>query len=113
MPHCIIEYAKELEQIIQPKQLNHAVFLGALKSELFEQDDIKLRAIAYEHHQTGNEKINFVHITVRLLSGRSTEQKKQLSHLILTESKKLQLMNISLTVEITEINRDTYCKLVV
>lgn len=85
MPHCIIEYSKELEKNIAPVELINKVYKGALKSNLFEKDDIKIRAIAYKHYQTGNKKIDFIHITIRILSGRDKELKKLLSNLVLNE----------------------------
>ncbi len=80
MPHCIIEYSKELEDKIKPTELIDKVYQSTLKSNLFEDDDIKTRTIPSENHQTGNKKINFINVTVRILSGRNQELKKLLSN---------------------------------
>ena len=76
MPHCIIEYSKELENEITPSQLLKKVYQGTLKSNLFIDTDIKTRTISFENYQTGNKKISFINITIRILSGRTQEQKK-------------------------------------
>ncbi|MEH6579798.1 MAG: 5-carboxymethyl-2-hydroxymuconate Delta-isomerase [Amphritea sp.] len=110
MPHCIIEYAKDLESAIHIPRLIQAVHAGALKSALFDEDDIKTRATGYEHYQTGNGDLPFVHVTAKILSGRSEQQKAYLSRQILAELKSLQLASLSLTVEVSDMTRETYAK---
>jgi 5-carboxymethyl-2-hydroxymuconate isomerase len=83
MPHCIIEYAKTLESQVTPNTLINAVYQGALQTELFNPNAIKLRAIAYDHHQTGDQQEEFVHVTVRILSGRTVQQRTLLSDKVL------------------------------
>ncbi|MEH0156822.1 hypothetical protein V6R21_22015 [Limibacter armeniacum] len=111
MPHCIVEHSS----FINASELNNKVFLGALESNLFEPDgkDIKVRSIAYEHYQTGSEREDFIHITVRILSGRTEEDKLKLSKAIMCQLESLQLVGMSLTVEIVDIERSSYSKRVV
>ncbi|MCZ8499940.1 hypothetical protein O9929_27170 [Vibrio lentus] len=44
---------------------------------MFEADgrDIKVRSIASSNYQTGTTKADFIHVTLRILSGRSDENK--------------------------------------
>ena len=112
MPHCIIEYSKELEDKIKATELIDKVYQGTLKSNLFKDEDIKTRTISFENHQTGNKKINFINITVRILSGRNHELKKLLSNSILNEFKNINIKPLSITIEICEIENETYSKLV-
>ncbi|SFC60660.1 5-carboxymethyl-2-hydroxymuconate Delta-isomerase [Pseudoalteromonas denitrificans] len=112
MPHCIVEYSIDLERKIEITQLNHAVFNSALKSELFEEQDIKVRAIGYAHFQTGKYRSDFIHVVVKVLNGRTFEQQKNLSALVLQALDNLGVSSISLTVEIVEIEADLYAKLV-
>ena len=91
MPHCIIEYSKALEDKIKPTDLINKVYQGTFKSNLFIDTDIKTRAISYKHHQTGEIKLNFVHITIKILSGRSKEQK--ITHVRNIYQSILQLIN--------------------
>ena len=111
MPHCIIEHSST----INPEQLNNKVFLGALNSELFEADgrDIKVRSIAYENYQTGTEKEDFIHVTVRILSGRSDTDKAMLSETVMTQLLSLSLSSASITVEVVDMDRNSYAKVVV
>ena len=54
----------------------HAVFDGALHSQLFLPDgaDIKVRAMAYSNFKLGDGKASFVHVVVKILAGRTDEQ---------------------------------------
>jgi 5-carboxymethyl-2-hydroxymuconate isomerase len=52
MPHCIIEYAKEVEQSLAVNALLLGVHQTVVGSQLFEEQSIKTRAIAYEHYLT-------------------------------------------------------------
>lgn len=113
MPHCIIEHSKELENLISPIKLIEAVHQGTFKSGLFQEKDIKSRAISFEHYQVGDTKLDFVHVTVRILSGRSEKQRKALSNSVLAELNKINLSSTSLTVEICKIEKESYAKLIV
>lgn len=110
MPHCIVEHSASLNsELILP-----LVFSGAMESELFEIDgsDIKVRSIIYHSYLTGPEKTDFIHVTLKILSGRTVEQKQVLSKSVLSQLQKLELKSCSLTVEVMDIERASYSKLV-
>ncbi len=71
MPHCIVEYSKDLESQVAPTKLVETVHQGALASGLFEASHIKTRAVAYDYFQIGTEKSDFIHVTIRLHQGRT------------------------------------------
>ena len=106
MPHCIVEHSPNLDANI----LLDAVCQGAVDSALFEITDIKTRASAFEHFQTNATQNEFVHVVVKILSGRSLDQQAQLSQSVLSRLKALNLVATSLTVEVVEMQRDTYAK---
>ncbi|MFT5757172.1 MAG: 5-carboxymethyl-2-hydroxymuconate isomerase [Alteromonadaceae bacterium] len=111
MPHCIIEYAKNIEHSVTPQQLLNAVFQGTAKSQLFYKDtDIKTRAIAYEHYQIGAKKDDFVHVTIKILSGRTLTQRQHLSSLVLDALSLLNFNDTSLTIEVIDMEKDSYTK---
>ena len=110
MPHCIIEYSKEIEKYVEPIKIIHAVYQGALKSELFEDDDIKTRSFAFDSYQSGSIKRAFVHVTAKILSGRNIEQKRKLSESIMSQLKKIDFQLTLLTVEIVEIEKESYSR---
>lgn len=113
MPHCIIEYSNEIEKYVKPTQLTNAVYQGALKSNLFKDEDIKTRSIAFENYQSGSVKKAFVHVTVKILSGRNPEQKKSLSSLILLQLRTIEFPSTLLTVEVVEIEKESYARIMI
>ena len=110
MPHCVIEYSANLEAACPPARLVEAVQRGALGSGLFEPDHVRTRAIAYTQCISGHQATHFVHVTLKILSGRDQQQKKALSECVLGELESLGLSSISLTVEVSDMDRETYAK---
>ncbi len=108
MPHCIIEHSAEIDE----QALMNAVYQGALKSALFEDHDIKLRTISYTHYQAGPSKQSFIHVTCKILSGRTITQRTQLSALIITQLQQFSNVADSVTIEIVEIERASYQKFI-
>lgn len=112
MPHCIIEYSKDLESSVKPLAIINAVHQGAVASKLFDESHIKTRARSYEYYKTGISNNAFIHVTASILSGRTIEQKAELSAKILTEFEKLQLSSVVITVQICDIETGSYAKVV-
>lgn len=110
MPHCIIEFSQPIIDKIEPVQLLKNVYQGALASGLFESLDIKTRAISYAYYMTGADKQDFIHVSLRILNGRTAEQKAMLSSKVLEQLCQLKLRQISLTVEVLDIDRSSYAK---
>ncbi len=112
MPHCIIEYSKDLEGKIEPSALISAVHKGAVASELFDESHIKTRTRSYVNYQTGTGDNAFIHVTASILSGRTVEQKKSLSNSILAQLENLAISAVIMTVQICDIETETYSKVV-
>jgi len=112
MPHCLIEYAKTISTKVTPEQLIDSVYLGTLNSGLFSANDIKTRIIPFDYFTSGVIKQNFIHVTLKILNGRTLEQQKGLSQSVLDELNLLPLSDISLTVEVVEIQKSCYSKTV-
>lgn len=108
MPHCIIECSATLDGDI----LTSKVYQGTLDSMLFEPDgsDIKVRALSYNSYIVGGCKTDFVHVTIKILSGRSLLQKAVLSKSIQAKLSELDLVLCSITIEVVDIERASYLK---
>jgi 5-carboxymethyl-2-hydroxymuconate isomerase len=111
VPHCIIEYSKTLD--ISPSRLVEAVHQAVLESALFDASHIKTRAVAYEHFQVADDFKEFIHVTIRLHSGRITQQKQHLTAIILQSLETLGLTAITITVEAVDIDSESYAKLAI
>ena len=81
-----------------------------MKSELFEDDDIKTRSLAFENYQSGSVKKEFVHVTAKILSGRNIAQKKKLTESIMSQLEKIDFQSTLLTIEIVEMEKETYSR---
>ena len=115
MPHCIIEHSAKIDS----NALIPLVFNASLESSLFEQDgsDIKVRVLPFTHYQTGSlqsasSQADFIHVSLRILSGRNTEQKLMLSRLVLESLATLNLKGCSTSVEVVDIDRASYSKII-
>ncbi len=107
MPHCIIEYSRELEPTLDLNELLNNVYQGTSDSGLFGASQIKTRAIPYDHHLTEAAKADFIHIAIRILSGRTDEQKETLTASVLGKVKEV-LDDIPVTIEVVDIHRSSY-----
>ena len=111
MPHCIIEFSSSLD--ISPDLLVEAVHHGVLESALFESSHIKTRALAYEYFRLAEDCNDFIHVTIRLHHGRTTQQKQQLTKLVLQQLEKLALKSTSITLETVDIETESYAKAII
>ncbi|WP_070964377.1 5-carboxymethyl-2-hydroxymuconate Delta-isomerase [Vibrio sonorensis] len=113
MPHCIVEHSSQLTARCKPEHILNAVYQGALNSGLFEGPDIKTRLQPFYHAWTKNQHGEFIHVVVKILTGRDRDQKKALSNMVLKELETLGLSHLSLTVEIVDIDTASYSKKVI
>ncbi|PQZ92038.1 MULTISPECIES: 5-carboxymethyl-2-hydroxymuconate Delta-isomerase [Pseudomonas] len=119
MPHLHLEYTANLTQLDTDKallRLNHALVASGQFGAEF---DIKSRAIEVESFRVGtglNER-GFVAVRLALLSGRSPQVKKQLSESLLAVLQDLgpwpEGIQVQLSVEARDMDRDTYSKVAV
>ncbi len=120
MPHLVIEHSadiskksvKNLEQEIQNLMQAH--------EGNFDADQCKCRSFALGKYLVGRidqSSASFIHITLKALSGRSIEIRKSLSDKIATFTKqffldlKLPTRRCDISVDIVEMERDTYTKI--
>jgi 5-carboxymethyl-2-hydroxymuconate isomerase len=111
MPHLNLEYSNNLGGFnprLALQQLNNAL----IESGHFIESDIQSRAMGFDDYLIGNvdEGRAFIHVKLRLLSGRSAEIKKALSDTLLQaiEINTPQALNISIRAEIIDIDRESY-----
>ncbi len=111
MPQCIIEHSPDFES----DQLVREVFTAALNSTLCEPDgkDIKVRALSFRSYLTGPENSAFIHVVLKIQSGRTLEQRSDLSGSVVAQLRTLGFSGISITAEVVEMERGSYCKMVV
>lgn len=107
MPQCIIEYSKEVEKQIDIQEVVSAVYKGSMNSEMFESNTVKIRAYGCEYHQTGTEKSDFIHVQVKIFSGRTLDLKQKISAAMLEALKTLKVSGVTLSVEIVDTDKES------
>lgn len=110
MPHCTIELSSQLTS--QPHQILNLAFSALSSSQLFQDKDIKVRLLPYDHFKVGNGDQLFIHASVSILSGRNIDQKKDLSTRLLSEIKTYfsDQTNLVITVDIRDMDSNSYQK---
>ena len=110
MPHCVIEYTRNVEAELDIAELLGIAFEGVVSCGHFNREAIKARAIPFDVYKSGLSRDDYIHVKLRILSGRTPEQKKQISdHMIKHLSTHVGLTK-SLTVEIIDMDIDSYGK---
>jgi 5-carboxymethyl-2-hydroxymuconate isomerase len=109
MPHFVIDCSRNVLNITTADEIMQAVYEAAESTKLFKENDIKIRINPFEHYKLGEGKSSFLHIFGNIMEGRTTEQKENLSRLILKTLNTI-LPDVSiLSINISEFELATYC----
>lgn len=112
MPHIIVEYAENLMNEDQVADLLQTIHQSVSDSGLFDASHIKTRAYPFRFFTQAGGSQPYIHIQARIKSGRDANNKKQLSDTIVSNLKQLSLSPSVLTVEIMDMDRNSYGKIV-
>lgn len=117
MPHLTIEYSCNLATAITPAVLR-TLNLALLGTGQFEEADIKSRAVAFDCFAIGtaDSPRGFVAARLAMLSGRSLEIKRNVAEALLAALESaisVGGMELQTSVEIADIDRDSYAKSVI
>ena len=114
MPHLQLEYTKNIQTIINPV-LFEQLFSILNKLADISIDNCKSRSIQINDYQigSGNNKIGFVHLEIKILEGRKKEIRNQIGR----ESMEIMRSyfkedttqcNIQYSIEIIEMKKEDY-----
>lgn len=110
MPHIIVEYSSNLTPDLDVTGLTHELH-GALDG-LYNvtQDRLKTRAVKLDNFLVGVNGASgqMVHITLKLLTGRKVEARKEMGQILASIAQKYISLETALTVEIAELDKETY-----
>lgn len=112
MPHIIIEYAEQLLSDEKVSGLLETIHGAIAKSGLFDASHIKTRAYPFRLFSNAGSDTPYIHIQARIKSGRDAGNKKRLADTILADIKKLTIPASVITVEVIDMDRDSYGKYV-
>tara|TARA_R110002096_G_scaffold416576_3_gene619641 strand:+ start:79721 stop:80068 length:348 start_codon:yes stop_codon:yes gene_type:complete len=110
VPHCVIEYTRNIEAEINISDLLGVAFEGVASCGHFNREAIKARAIPFDIYKSGLDRDDYIHLKLRILSGRTPEQKKQISDHMIEQLIAHVGRTKSLTVEIIDMDIGSYGK---
>ena len=118
MPHFILEYSDNLLEKIDHRQLFRDLHRLLVENGPFRLSDIKSRAAVHKdfYVSDGNDANAFIHLTLSIFKGRELEIQQRVGNKLLALlhnefARSFTELKWSITVEIKEINTDTYFKL--
>jgi 5-carboxymethyl-2-hydroxymuconate isomerase len=118
MPHLTLEYSNN-QPAFAPQPALAALNRAMLASGLFEEPDIKSRAVALDDFLVGTNPTPraFAHVRIALLAGRSDAQRQALAAAVLAALSgcfaRPGASEIQLSVETVNIDRASYAKKII
>ncbi len=110
MPHFVIDCSKDILEIQEPNAVLLQVHNDAKDSDLFDEDDIKVRLNPFtEHYIVGGKETAFIHVFANIMEGRTTEQKAKLSKHIVSGLKEMFPDIPFIAINIRDFEKATYC----
>lgn len=110
MPHFVIEYARVIEETVDIADVMEGAYEAAVQSEVMQAEDVKVRAIAYDHFRIYGSKGSFIHVTVSLLLGRTDQQKEKVAIEVRAFLARLLPEVTSISVDVRDMNPVAYKK---
>jgi len=114
MPHIVLEHSSSVENIVIENSFKKGLFDTILSNSDAKSSSVRCRFLKYENYYYPFAR-DFIHVTVKMLPGRSKAQLLIVSESIMSYIKHSVLsfdssININCSSEIIEIDRDTYVK---
>jgi len=117
MPHFVLEYSDNILEEVDHKDFFKKLHTLLVENGPFNISDIKSRAICHQQFcvADGQESNAFVHLTLSIFKGRDLGLRQAVGEKILAFLKEefpgsFQKLNCSYTVEIREMDKETYFK---
>ncbi len=112
MPHVIIEYSDILEAQVTRKNLVNTIHQTVEDTGLFSPEDIRSRTQSFDKFRLGVTQHSFLHITIKLLAGRTDEQKLKLTQSVLQAMQSLSLTDVLVSCECVDIHKASYQQMI-
>ncbi len=110
MPHIVAEYSNNIENDITNCGVLGLIHKAIADIGLFSPEAVKSRSIAYDSYILPEGDISFLHITISILSGRSVEQRDEISKSIFFIANDSAISIDKISVDINEMDAATYSK---
>ena len=112
MPNLVMEYSNSADERINIQGLLEDLHQATMNSGLFESSSVKSRALRYHTWLIGDaeDEADFIHIRFELLSGRTSEQKRQLTRSLMEVLVQKTTDVHSLTIDVRDMDTDCFQK---
>ena len=121
MPHVIVEHSVNFpKNSVQKIQTEIQKIMTSITEGNFDADQCKCRSISFDEYLVGlpnQESSSFIHISIKILGGRSAEVRKKLATKTTEfvqktfEELQLQTKRCDISVDVIEMDRESYQKL--
>ncbi|RYV02358.1 5-carboxymethyl-2-hydroxymuconate isomerase [Shewanella sp. OPT22] len=108
MPQFIVECSEDVLKQQSEKVMMAKVHSSAIASELFSENDIKVRLRSYDEYSIGNEAKPFIHVFSFILKGRSESQKEHLSKLVVGKLSEILPDTLHISMNIQEVEKEDF-----
>ena len=108
MPHFVVDCSESILSTQNEQVINEQVHLAANSTMLFEESDIKVRINPFKTYIVGNKKKDFIHVFASIMSGRTTQQKADLSKVVVAKLCEMFPDVESIAMNISEFDKATY-----
>ncbi|MFT5824069.1 MAG: 5-carboxymethyl-2-hydroxymuconate isomerase [Crocinitomix sp.] len=108
MPHFIIHCSENVLQLQTAEKIINTVHDAANATGLFAPGNIKARTQSFSEYTVGGTKEDFIHIFGHIMSGRTAEQKANLSKNIIAALKPMFAEISVLSINISDFDKATY-----
>lgn len=114
MPHIILEYSLAADDAgldaTAARTLVDAAFNAVLETAVFTPANIKVRLHPVQFYRLGLANAGFIHVMCRIHRGKNLAQKHLLSESLLQALSKIEAQKRVITVEVVEMDRESYAK---
>jgi len=76
---------------------------------LFKEGDIKVRLNPFQKYTVGNKREGFIHVFAHIMQGRTTEQKANLSKVVVSKLIALFPETPNIAMNVDDFEKATYC----
>jgi len=109
MPHFVIDCSDNVLASKSADELLKVVHRAAEATGLFDPSDIKVRVRDFNHFFVANAKDDFIHVFANIMEGRAVQQRANLSREIVTKLRNMFPAVSSISVNVFEFEKATYC----
>ena len=109
MPHFILDCSESVLDDLSEEHILEQVHLVANSTQLFDEDDIKVRLNPYKKYLVGKRREDFIHVFAYIMEGRTTEQKVDLSKKVVQKLASMYPHISKIAMNVHDFEKATYC----